>query len=67
MAEKNRVRRCGLVTYKSGDSQTRVTYKSLVLSHLTYKSGDLLEPNRPLDSNPELTLNQRGVWMAGLD
>ena len=35
------------VTYKSGDNQTGVTYKSLVLSHLTYKSGDLLEPNRP--------------------
>ena len=35
------------VTYKSGDNQTGVTYKSLVLSHLTYKSGDLLEPNMP--------------------
>lgn len=36
------------VTYKSGDNQTGMTYKSLVLSHLTYKSDDLLEPNRPL-------------------
>ena len=33
--------------YKSDDNQICVTYKSLVLSHLTYKSGDLLKPNRP--------------------
>ena len=44
---KKKVERCGHLTYKSGDNQTGVTYKSLVLSHPTYKSGDLLEPNRP--------------------
>ena len=44
---KNKVGRCGQVTYKSDDNQTGMTYKSLILSHLTYKSGDLLEPNRP--------------------
>ena len=39
--------RCGQVTYKSGDNQSGVTYKLLILSHLTYKSGDLLKPNTP--------------------
>ena len=43
---KNMMKRYGQVTYKSDDNQTGVTYKSLILSHLTYKSGDLLEPNR---------------------
>ena len=38
---KNKVGRCGQVTYKSDDNQTGMTYKSLILSHLTYKSGDL--------------------------
>ena len=62
---KNQVKKCAQMTYKSDDNQTRVTYKSLILSHLTYKSGDLLESNKPLAPHHMQVLNNEdsaGCW-----